>query len=161
MAANQQGGCLCGHLRYEVSAEPVRVTFCHCKYCQRATGGAYLVEPIFKKSDFKIIKGKARTYSQPSAGSGKRVTANFCENCGTKLYLDLERFPEIVGVYGGTFDDTNWFGRPPEKSRHIFLESAQKGTVVPAGYDTFREHAAKNDGTPAEPTVYDHPHMIV
>ena len=120
-----------------------------------------MVEPIFKKPDFKIIKGKARTYSQPSAGSGKRVTANFCENCGTKLYLDLERFPEIVGVYGGTFDDTNWFGRPPAKSRHIFLESAQKGTVVPAGYDTFREHAAKNDGTPAEPTVYDHPHMIV
>jgi hypothetical protein len=160
MSVEQKGGCLCGNIRYEVSAEPVRVTFCHCRFCQRATGGAYLVEPIFQKPDFRVIKGTPRTYSQASGGSGKLVTANFCENCGTKLYLDLERFPEIVGVYGGTFDDPNWYDRPPEKSRHIFLDFAQKGTVVPAGYDTFREHAARNDGSPTEPTVYDQPHVI-
>jgi hypothetical protein len=160
MSVKQQGGCLCGNVRYAVTAEPVRVTFCHCKYCQRATGSAYLVEPIFNKSDFKIIKGTMRTYSQPSEGSGKRVTINFCENCGTKLHLTLERFPEIVGVYGGTFYDPNWYPRLPGSSRHIFLDSAQKGTVVPAGYDTFREHAIKNDGTPAEPTVYDQPYVI-
>lgn len=160
MSIKQQGGCLCGNIRYEVSADPVRVTFCHCRYCQRATGSAYLVEPIFKKSDFNIVQGKTRTYSQASAGSGKRVTANFCETCGTKLFLDLERFPEIVGVYGGTFDDPNWFSRPPKNSRHIFLDFAQKGTVVPAGYDTFKEHAAKNDGSPASSTVYDYHHLI-
>jgi len=85
---------------------------------------------------------------------------NFCENCGTKLYIDIERFPEIYGVYGGTFDDPNWFARSPQMSRHIFLNFAQTGTVVPAGYDTFREHAANVDGTPAEPTVYDRPHLI-
>lgn len=160
MLVNQQGGCLCGNVRYEVSAEPVRVTFCHCRYCQRATGGAYLVEPIFNKSDFRIIKGTTRAYAQQSEGSGKRVTINFCENCGTKLYLDIERFPQIFGVYGGTFDDPNWYARPPEKSRHIFLDFAQKGTLVPAGYETYRRHAVNNDGTPAEPTVFDQPHVI-
>jgi hypothetical protein len=160
MSLRQQGGCLCGNVRYEVSADPIRVTFCHCRFCQRATGSAYLVEPIFKKSDLRVVQGTTRTYSQASAGSGKRITMHFCENCGTKLYIDIERFPEIYGVYGGTFDDPNWFARSPQMSRHIFLNFAQTGTVVPAGYDTFREHAANVDGTPAKPTVYDRPHLI-
>ena len=83
----------------------------------------------------------------------KRVTVNFCSTCGTKLFLDLERFPEIFGVYGGTFDDPNWFDRTPQTSRHIFLNSAQRSTVIPAGFTAFREHAMLNDGTPVRSVV--------
>ena len=50
--------------------------------------------------------------------------SGFCSTCGTKLFLDLERFPGTLGVYGGTFDDPNWFERTPQVSRHIFLDSA-------------------------------------
>ena len=155
-----QGGCLCGAVRYAASSTPVRVTYCHCKFCQRATGSAYLVEPIFQKTHFAIISGKPATYTQASEGSGKRVTINFCSTCGTKLFLDLERFPETVGVYGGTFDDPNWFERTPQVSRHIFLDSALNGTVIPAGFRTFREHAWLNDGTPVEPVIFGQPHAI-
>ncbi len=157
---SHQGGCLCDEIRYEVTADPVRVTYCHCKYCQRSTGSAYAVEPIFQRSDFEIIAGNPTTYGQPSAGSGKRVTTNFCSTCGTKLFLDLERFSDNVAIYGGTFDDPNWFERSPENSRHIFLDFAQKGTLIPAGFDTYREHAINNDGTPAEPAVFDNPKVI-
>src|SRR5712664_4654680 len=78
-----QGGCLCGAVRYAASSAPVRVTYCHCKFCQRATGSAYLVEPIFQKTHFTIISGKPATYTQASEGSGRRVTINFCSTCGT------------------------------------------------------------------------------
>ncbi len=158
--SSHQGGCLCGAIRYEVTADPLRVTYCHCKYCQRATGSAYAVEPIFQKSDFNITAGKPTTYSQPSAGSGRSVTANFCPTCGTKLFLDLERIPDNVAVYGGTFDNPNWFERTPETSRHIFLDYAQKGTLIPAGFTTFGEFSLNNDGTPAEPTVFTSPKVI-
>jgi hypothetical protein len=74
------------------------------------------------------VAGKPATFTQASEGSGKRVTINFCAACGTKLYLDLKRFPAIYGVYDGTFDDPNWLDRSPEMTRHIFLDSAQNGT---------------------------------
>ena len=93
-------------------------------------------------------------------GSGKRVTINFCANCGTKLLFDFERFPDIYGVFGGTFDDPNWFERPARISKHIFLDSAQAGTVIPADVSTFREHAMRNDGTPVEPVVFAKPRTM-
>jgi hypothetical protein len=155
-----QGGCLCGAIRYATQAEPMRVTYCHCKFCQRATGSAYMVEPIFHKSSIGIISGKPATYTQASEGSGKQVTINFCSTCGTKLFLGFERFPDVVGLYAGTFDDPNWFERTPERSRHIFLGSAQEGTVIPAGIRSYFEHSMRNDGTPTEPTTFERPHTI-
>jgi hypothetical protein len=119
-----------------------------------------MVEPIFAKTSFDLTAGKPATFTQVSAGSGKRVTINFCSACGTKLYLDLERFPAIYGVYGGTFDDPNWFDRSPEIIRHIFLDSAQKSTIIPGGVKTFRQHAMLNDGVPVAPTVFEGHHAI-
>ena len=151
------GGCLCGAVRYVTNANPVRVTFCHCKFCQRATGSAYMVEPIFNKTNLEILSGQPVRYSLTSEGSGKRVTINFCATCGTKLFLDFERFTDVFGVYGGTFDEPNWFERTPRISRHIFLDVAQNGTIIPAGFKTFRQHATLNDGTPVEPVIFGRP----
>ena len=157
---NSEGGCLCGRVRYSVNSTPTRVTICHCKFCQRATGSAFLVEPIFDEANFSIISGEAKIYDHRSDGSGKIVHVHFCENCGTKLYLTFERFLQVVGIYGGTFDDPNWFDRTPENSKQIFLSVAQKGTVIPAGINTFKEHATEVDGTSIAPTVFSEPHTI-
>ena len=34
------GGCACGVIRYEVTAEPIVTFNCHCRDCQKTTGGA-------------------------------------------------------------------------------------------------------------------------
>ncbi len=150
----QEGGCLCGAIRYAAKAQPVRLTICHCRFCQRATGSAYMVEPIFRKTDFEVISGQPKVYQQRSQGSGKRVDVHFCADCGTKLYLAFERFPDVVGVYAGTFDNPNWFERSDENSKHIFLSAAQHGTVIPAGVAGFQAHMITNDGKPIEPHVF-------
>ncbi|HUS98000.1 MAG TPA: GFA family protein [Hyphomicrobiaceae bacterium] len=155
-----QGGCLCGGLRYKVQSPPSRVTICHCRFCQRATGSAYLVEPIFDKQGFSLTKGNAKVYVHRSEGSGQQVYVNFCDTCGTKLFLGFDRWPDIVGVYGGTFDDPNWYERTSENSKQIFLGVAQAGTVIPPGVNTFKEHATTIDGTPIEPTVFAKPEII-
>src|SRR3954463_13613968 len=155
-----EGGCRCGDVRYGTTAEPVRVTVCHCTFCQRITGSAFLVEPIFQREDVAFSGAPAQAYEHRSDTSGKRVTLRFCGRCGTTVCLELERFPDVLGLCGGTFDDPNWFDRGPERCRHIFTRSAQKGVVLPAGMQTFTEHALRIDGTLNTPIVLEHPRVV-
>ena len=155
-----EGGCLCGRIRYATLAAPSRVTVCHCRFCQRATGSAYMVEPIFDADKLTVLSGAPRVFEQVSAGSGKAVHVHFCADCGTKLWLSFERFPDVVGVYAGTFDDPCWFPIEAETAKHIFLGVARADTVVPPGLPTFREHAMANDGAPQSATVFDACHRI-
>ena len=156
MANIHEGGCLCGDTRYRTTADPLRVTVCHCTFCQRFTGSAYLVEPIFRRADVVFSGVPLKAYDHRSDSSHKRVTLRFCGRCGTTLYLDLERFPDILGLCGGTFDDPNWFERSAETCRLIFTRSAQVGVVLPPGLAIYREHALHLDGTANEPTVLAH-----
>ncbi len=158
--SRHEGGCLCRAIRYTVTANPVRVTICHCTFCQAATGSVGMVEPIFNKGDLKLLAGTVSTFDMPSRGSGKRITINFCKTCGTKIFLAFERFSEVYGLYAGTFDDPNWFDRSPANTKYIFTGVAQKGTILPPGYDTFVEHAWLSDGSPVEPSVFNYPHII-
>ena len=155
-----EGGCLCGRVRYATLALPSRVTVCHCRFCQKATGSAYMVEPIFEADNFVVLTGLPKTFNWVSAGSGKAVNVHFCVDCGTKLWLSFVRFPDAVGVYAGTFDDPCWFPMKPSLSKHIFLGVARSDTVFPAGLPTFIEHATTNDGAPQKATVYDAPHQF-
>ena len=107
-------------------------------------------------SDVAFSGAALRTYDHRSDNSKKRVTLNFCGTCGTTLYLELERFPDILGLCGGTFDDPNWFERSPATCRHIFTRSAQIGVVLPAGLSIYQEHALALDGTSNEATVLAH-----
>ena len=114
MSIAHEGGCLCGDVRYKTLAEPLRVTICHYRFCQRFTGSSYLVEPIFRKQDVVFAGAATKTYEHRSDSSGMRITLNFCSRCGTTLCLDLERFPDILGLRGGTFDElvgTAWYAK--------------------------------------------------
>jgi len=119
-----------------------------------------MVEPIFNKSDLSLTKGETKVYRHCSEGSGKQVYVHFCATCGTKLYLAFERFEDIIGVYGGTFDDPNWYEKTAENSKQIFLNVAQHGTVIPPGVKTFDEHATTSEGTAIEPKVFSEPVII-
>jgi hypothetical protein len=51
----ETGGCLCGAVRYTVTAEPVFVVECHCRFCQQALGTAYNTELLFGRTTFGIF----------------------------------------------------------------------------------------------------------
>ena len=156
----EAGGCLCGGLRFQTCAQPVRVTLCFCKFCQRATGSTHMVEPIFQKSDFEVMVGEPAVYSIQSSGSGKQVSVHFCPQCGTKICLSFERFPNVVGVYAGAFDNPSWFDRLPETTACLFLDSAAVGAIVPAGVPVYRQHRLAPDGLPNEAIVFEAPYQV-
>ena len=159
--ARHEGGCLCGEVRFVADTEPMRVTVCHCRFCQRTTGTAYLVEPIFAKTEFHVTARVPKTYDTISAGSGKRVTIHFCGTCGTRVMLGFERFPDHVGTFAGTFDDPGKLGLSSDIVRHLFTGAAQDGTVLPAGVQLFHEHAFRADGSLNEPRILAEPTVAV
>jgi hypothetical protein len=155
MVSIHQGGCLCGTIRYQTRGAPLRVTICHCRFCQRATGAAFMVEPIFRSDDMNVTCGSPSIYTHISEGSGKCLYIHSCLKCATKLYVIFERFPDTCGIYSGTFDDPTWFTIDPSNARHIFIDYARPETYLPAGFPMFHQHAMANDGTPRDPFFLD------
>ena len=155
----QTGRCLCGAIQYRVMDQPVRVSFCHCRFCQRVTGGPYAVEPIFAKTDVQV-SGCTRTYDHVSVGSGKVITTHFCPTCGGNLFYTFERFADLIGIQAGTFDDPDWFAYDAANAKHIFLDDARRDTVIPAGLPCFRQHSLDRKGKPVEPVIYDNPRPV-
>src|SRR4051812_44282460 len=68
------GGCVCGAIRYECTAEPIMMFNCHCRDCQRTTGSAFTPVVYVPAKGFKITKGSPRYYSTTSEmlGHNKR-----------------------------------------------------------------------------------------
>lgn len=149
----QTGQCLCGAVKYQVTNAPRKVMVCHCTFCQRATGGAYMVDALFREPDFALTSGQPTQYTHVSDTSGKDITVYFCQTCGTKTHLQLEILPGFVGVYAGTFDTPDWFDRTPEAGTYIFAASAPQGTVLPAGATVFDHGLVDETGARLTPEV--------
>ena len=154
-----EGGCLCGGVRYAATGQAVRVTHCYCRFCQQATGSTHMFEPVWPADRFSLTRGVPRTYVTRSEGSGKKVSVHFCEECGTKLYLSFERFPDAIGIYGGTLDEAAAAIEGADQAS-IFLDEAPKGCVIPAGMKAWPRHKITNDGEPIAPTVSEQPRVI-
>ncbi len=156
----QNGGCLCGAVRFEVSAEPYYVAVCSCTFCQRLTGSDYNVESMFREQQFRLTQGETKVFTYMSDGSGQPVRIHFCVDCGTYLFLRPDRFPDCVGVFSGSFDDPSWFQRDPTTVGYFFTSEAPRGMMIPAGFDTYTGHAKALDGTFNEAKRHSDPFMV-
>lgn len=161
MPEKQQGGCLCGKIRFEVTADQDRNAYrCSCDFCRHTTGGDYLTEICFLKEEFKLLSGQPSVYTHISGGSGKEVYLHFCPDCGSALYLTLERWTETLNVLLGAFDDPNWFDFTPESTRYLFMKTAPRGMIIPAGYRYFDAHCVDLEGNDIAPKISDRPTVL-
>ncbi len=140
MTEIHEGGCLCGAVRYTTKGDPLRVTVCHCTWCQRRTGTGFAVEPIFKNEQVEIVGEPLSHYRSVSDESGRWLELDFCPKCGTNIGFTLERRPEVRAIDAGTFDDPSWINSDKHDFRYIFLRSAQKWSEVPDGAQVFEKH---------------------
>lgn len=67
------GSCQCGAVRYECAVEAVFTGNCHCRDCQKATGGAY-VPVLAVPADALKITGDVKYYDS-RADSGHTFSA--------------------------------------------------------------------------------------
>lgn len=141
------GGCLCGEVRFTVTGRPLQVMVCHCTMCQRATGSALSVEPVFLKERVELQGQSIASYTHRSIDHGRMLHFSFCRTCGNRIGLTLERFPTVQILYGGTFDDPAWV----VPGAHIFTASAVPWLVLPGNVQCFAQHMFNSDGTPVPP----------
>jgi len=84
-----EGGCQCGAVRFAFYAAPQGAHACHCRMCQRAVGGAFVLLTGVAKSDFAWTKGAAKFFA-----SSNLAQRGFCGDCGTPLSFAYNR-PEM------------------------------------------------------------------
>jgi hypothetical protein len=103
MARQFTGGCLCGRVRYECSADPILMGNCHCRDCQKASGGAY--EPdIGRPAAALKITGPVKYYDT-KADSGNMLSRGFCPECGASLFGRTSAVPDLAMITAGSLDD--------------------------------------------------------
>ncbi len=140
MAEIKSGQCVCGEVSYTVVGEPMRVTICHCNWCQRRTGSAFGIEVVFEANQIKINDDSITRYRHYSDESGRWLDQHFCAECGSNIGFTLEAVPGIRTIAAGTFDDQSWLQADRYRPRHVFTRSAQHWSDIPHGVEKFETH---------------------
>jgi hypothetical protein len=132
------GGCDCRTIRYRMHGRPLFVHCCHCRWCQRETGSAFVMNALIETERVELLGGAPEIVLTPSAsGKGQKIAR--CPVCRVAVWSHYagagDRF---AFVRVGTLDDPDRF--PPDI--HIFTASKQPWVILP-------------EGVPAVPAYYD------
>jgi len=100
--SERTGGCLCGQVRYRLTAEPVASRICWCRDCQHIAGNG-TVNAIFPTEAIEIT-GSTTAFTS-TGESGNHVTRRFCAQCGCHLFADSSGRAGFSVVRIGTLDD--------------------------------------------------------
>ncbi len=133
MPAKCTGGRACGEIRYECTAEPIVMFNCHCRDCQRASGGPYTGVVYVPAKAFKITKGSPSYYSTSSKAMGNNKRG-FCPKCGSRLFGGIT--DEGHGITASSLDDPTLF-RP---QFDIFTSHAQPWDHMDPKVPKFEEY---------------------
>ena len=119
-----QGGCLCGAVRYELSAPFVSAGYCHCTHCQRRTGTGSSANGRVPQAGFRLLSGgdQLRAFKPPAG-----VPKLFCTRCGSALFSGDPLGDPEVAVRLGTLDGDPGI-RP---SFRQFVDSAVRWEPLP------------------------------
>ena len=97
------GGCQCGRVRYTVDVNSDDAYWCHCRMCQKATGGmaAAFVE---------VTADKVSWLAEPDWYDSSPVAKRpFCSKCGTPLGFGWKDGTGGFDLTVGSFDEPKRF----------------------------------------------------
>lgn len=130
------GRCACGKIHYRLGANPLIVHACHCRDCQRITGGPFVIN-LWIERKFVTSEGVEPRSFRLTGGSGKAHDVFFCGDCGTYLWSFYHGAPgAALFVRAGTLEH-------PEAVRpdvHIFTRDKLPWIQLPAqarAFETF------------------------
>jgi hypothetical protein len=111
-----RGACLCGAVRFSAALPSKWVAHCHCTYCRRAHGAAFVTWAGFPTAQVTVdADAQAPTWYASSPGARR----GFCGRCGSPMFFESERWPGETHVARALFIDE--LDRAP--SAHVFYET--------------------------------------
>jgi hypothetical protein len=132
------GGCVCGAVRYEVSAAPVMMFKCHCRDCQHVTGGAFVPGLLVPAAAFRLTNGQLKYHFTPSLAGGQHKRG-FCADCGSRITggeSDVRPNKTFLGITAGSLDDPSWF----QPQLDFFVSDAQPWDQMDAALPKFEHY---------------------
>ncbi|WP_022729239.1 GFA family protein [Fodinicurvata sediminis] len=144
--AGFEGGCTCGRVRYRMTALPLFVHGCHCRWCQRETGSALAINALIESTHLELQAARPEPKVTPSeSGKGQRILR--CPDCRVALWSHYAGAGEKVAFLRvGTLDDPDRF--PPDI--HIYTESKQPWLPLPDGVPVMLQYYRRSAHWPPE-----------
>jgi hypothetical protein len=130
------GGCTCRAVRYRMTAKPLFVHCCHCRWCQRETGASFALNAMIESDRVVLLNGAPQVVLTPSnSGKGQKIAR--CPQCRIALWSNYGGAGDVVRfVRVGTLDKPDRL--PPDI--HIFTSSKQPWVVLPRGTPAVKEY---------------------
>ena len=97
--AEQGGRCLCGAVRYRLTAPPKWTALCHCDSCRRAASSPVVAWMGFRTED--VIWSGDRTVFR----SSEIAQRSFCPRCGSPMSFESTAWPGEIHLYAASLDD--------------------------------------------------------
>ena len=110
--SKQEGGCLCGAVRYLVAGPLSDVHACHCGQCRRQSGH-FVAATNAARAHFTLTQDRGLKWYR----SSEIAQRGFCAECGSALFWD-DGAGEI-SINAGSLDQPTGLAL----TRHIFVES--------------------------------------
>ena len=138
MTAPYDGGCACAGVRYRLHSAPLTLYACHCTDCQKECGSAFALSMPVLRDAIELLAGEVVEYVF-ACEDGRRRRGRRCPTCGSRLWGEPERLPQIAVLRPGTLDDVSWL----HPVGHIWLRSAQPWVAI--SDDTLRFDGQPDD----------------
>jgi hypothetical protein len=127
-AESVTGACLCGELRYRVRLPARWVAHCHCSYCRRAHGAAFVTWVGLAREDFELLQADSLCWY----ASSTEARRGFCARCGATCLFESGHWPDETHVTLASLDSAAGL----EPQAHAYWSSRASWT------------AAQDDGLP-------------
>ena len=140
------GGCTCRFVRYRMTAKPLFVQCCHCRWCQRETGASFALNALIEPDRVQLLEGEVEVINIPSeSGKGQRISR--CPRCHIAVWSTYAQSGEVVRcVRVGTLDEPDRL--PPDI--HIFTASKQPWVALPPNTPAMAEFYNASELWPKE-----------
>jgi len=136
MSEPLSGRCLCGAVEFEIPADGLQASACHCAQCRRWAGGPWTAVPVAREA-LRFLRGEDCVRWFDSSEFARR---GHCAACGSSLFYHahgLDDYRDQIAVSAGALD-------PPTgltTASHIFVGSKGDYYQLP------------DDGAPRRDTV--------